>query len=231
MYNVEDLEDKWRVYKSKKRIPWYAFILLEILVVLYVLNKDNVDGKVVNYVKEHNISIPKFIFVKDESTKIPIVDSNNTLSKSDGDKEFKIAIDDPEMVEAVEKEHKRKYLKIEMTDKYPKAEKDEKDCETEVIKSKINIKKKSFIDTKSYKDSLSLAKSYYDKGQYLEAEKWALVTNNINSKLEEGWLIFAKAKVKMGDKDEAIEVLNVYIKKTDSESAKKLLLDIQQGKL
>jgi len=231
MYNVEDLEDQWRVYRSKKRIPWYAFILLEILVVLYVLNKDSVDARVVNYVKEHNISIPKFSFAKKERLATTTIESNNTLHQSNGLDDFKIAIDDPEMIEAVEKEHKRKYLKIELTDKYPNTQKDEKDCETEVLKSKINIKKKSFIDTKSYKDSLSLAKSYYEKGQYLEAEKWALVTNNINSKLEEGWLIFAKAKVKMGDKDEAIEVLNVYIKKTNSESAKKLLLDIQQGKL
>jgi len=229
MYNVEDLESQWRVYKSKKRIPWYAFILLELLVVLYVLNREEVDTKVVNYLNEHNITMPKFAFVKTDNSKI-VTESNSSLTKN-CDNEFKINVDDPEMLEAVEKEHKRKYLKIEVTDKYPKASKDEKSSETEMIKSEMNSKKESFINSKSYEDSLALAKAYYAKGQYLEAEKWALVTNNINSKLEDGWLIFAKSKVKMGDKDEAIEVLNIYIKKTDSQLAKKLLLDIEDGKL
>ena len=229
MYNVEELEGKWRVYRSKKRIPWYAFILLELLIVLYVLNREQVDIKVANYLNEYNITIPKLAFAKEDNC--DIVEESNSSSVKSNDSEFKISVDDPEMLEAVEKEHKRKYLKIEVTDKYPKASTDDGDSDTEVIKSEINNKKESFIHSKSYEDSLSLAKSYYAKGQYLEAEKWALVTNNINSKLEEGWLIFAKAKVKMGDKDEAVEVLSVYIKKTNSASAKKLLLDIEDGKL
>ncbi|SFV53146.1 Transformation system protein [hydrothermal vent metagenome] len=173
--------------------------------------------------------MPKLAFAKDN--KEVVVAEDNCSSSKNSNSEFKISVDDPEMLEAVEKEHKRKYLKIEVTDKYPEASKDEEKSETKAIKSEINSKKKSFIASKSYEDSLALAKAYYAKGQYLEAEKWALVTNNINSKLEEGWLIFAKAKVKMGDKDEAIEVLNVYVKKTDSPSAKKLLLDIENGKI
>jgi len=91
--------------------------------------------------------------------------------------------------------------------------------------------KKSFLKSKSYQDALKVAKLYYNNGQYLESEKWALVTNNINSSVEEGWFIFAKSKVMMGDREEAEEVLGVYIDKTGSSSAKKLLIEIEKGKL
>ena len=140
------------------------------------------------------------------------------------------------MKQEVEEEHKRKYLKIEVTDKYKQEQddavrlNDEDVIDFQTMKT-IKSVKMDFVKSKNYEDSLFLAEAYYDNAEYREAEKWALVTNNLNNEVEESWLIFVKSKVKMGETEEAMEVLNVYIKKTNSEAAKSLLKDIQQNKL
>jgi len=88
-----------------------------------------------------------------------------------------------------------------------------------------------FRETQDTDDSLFLAKAYYNQGQYKKAAYWALQTNNINSNIEESILIFAKAKVKLGQKHEAIRILSKYIKQTNSEEAKILLQKIKNNKV
>lgn len=245
MYNVEDLEEKWRIYKSKKRIPWYAFIVVELIVAIYIVNIIAVNNAIKQYLKDSNITMSFQVHTMTDE-KIKIVPNNDVNATPTNSKVVpKIEIDDPELLESVEKEHERKYLKIEVTDKY-QTDKTQSKVEVEVeneenigrseksqnaIENKILEVKKSFLKTKSYDDALTIAKIYYDNGQYLEAEKWALVANNINSSIEEGWFLFVKSKVKMGDLDEAEEVLGVYIEKTGSKTAQKLLIDIQNGNL
>lgn len=237
MYNVEDLEDKWKVYKSKKRIPWYAFIVVELIVVIYIANYTAVNIKLKKFLSDNNI-----VSFRVQSVVKTSSETNNTLVENKTPP--KIEINDPELLESVEKEHQRKYLKIEVTDKHPtnknKTKKTNKIEEREQVKNinmendidlEIRSAKKSFLKSKSYQDALKVAKLYYNDGQYLEAEKWALVTNNINSSVEEGWFIFVKSKVMMDNQEEAEEVLGVYIDKTGSSSAKKLLIEIQKGKL
>ena len=90
---------------------------------------------------------------------------------------------------------------------------------------------KRFNQSHDTDDSLFLAKSYYRKGNYKKAEYWALQTNKVNENIEESWLIFAKSKVKLGRKNEAIRILTVYIKKSNSVEAKSLLDKIKKGTL
>ena len=90
---------------------------------------------------------------------------------------------------------------------------------------------KRFAQSHDTDDSLFLAKSYYRKGNYKKAEYWALQTNKVNDNIEESWLIFAKSKVKQGQKNEAISILTTYIKKSNSLQAKNLLNKIKKGTL
>jgi len=232
MYDVEDLEQKWRVYRSKKRTPWYIFIILELVVAIYYVNQIEINSVVSTYIKDNNISSP---FGSDREKKITKPKDNNS-SVEDNKTDIKIDIDDPELKQEVEEEHKRKYLKIEVTDKYQQEQddavrlNDEDVIDFQTMKT-IKSVKMDFVKSKNYEDSLFLAEAYYDNAEYREAEKWALVTNNLNNEVEESWLIFVKSKVKMGETEEAMEVLNVYIKKTNSEAAKSLLKDIKQNKL
>jgi len=95
----------------------------------------------------------------------------------------------------------------------------------------IDIMKDKFTKSKNPREAVLLAKAYYTKGQYADAEQWALAANKLNNSLEESWLIFAKSKVKLGKKDEAVRVLASYYKRSSSVEAKQLIGQIKTGKL
>ena len=95
----------------------------------------------------------------------------------------------------------------------------------------IETMKEKYQHSHSFRDALLLAKAFYKKGAYQEAEEWALKANKINSKLEESWLIFAKSKAKMGKKQEAINILAKYYTKSKSSKAKALIGQIKTGKI
>ncbi len=95
----------------------------------------------------------------------------------------------------------------------------------------ISTMKEKYADSHSSRDALLLAKAFYNKGSYSEAEEWALKANKINSKLEESWLMFAKSKAKMGKRQEAINILAKYYTKSKSAKAKALIGQIKTGKI
>jgi tetratricopeptide (TPR) repeat protein len=121
--------------------------------------------------------------------------------------------------------NKTKYMKIEVSEG-----RGSKVTTEDGSKPSIESAKYNFEQFKSTNDSLYLARTYYEKGNYSKAQKWALTTNNLDNKLEESWFIFAKSKAKRGQKKEAIEILSAYIKKTNSAKAKELLNNIKKGK-
>ena len=75
-----------------------------------------------------------------------------------------------------------------------------------------------------------LAKRYYDLHNYDQAYNYALLTNQINSKLDMSWIIFSKSLVKLGKKDMAISTLKTYIKNSNSPQAITLLDEIETGR-
>jgi len=77
---------------------------------------------------------------------------------------------------------------------------------------------------------LFIAKKYYTLKNYKQSYNYALITNNINNKLEGSWIIFAKSLIKLKQKNRAINVLKDYIKSSDSKHAKLLLDRIEKGK-
>ncbi len=78
--------------------------------------------------------------------------------------------------------------------------------------------------------SLFIARQYYKTERYQNAYNYALITNNINSDIEDSWLIFARSLVKLDQTDMAKKALISYIGNSDSARAKMLLDDITQGK-
>ena len=95
----------------------------------------------------------------------------------------------------------------------------------------IETIKEKYAHSQSSRDALLLAKAFYKKNAYQEAEKWALKANKINSKLDESWLLFAKSKAKMGQKQEAINILAKYYTKSKSAKAKILIGQIKTGRI
>ncbi len=95
----------------------------------------------------------------------------------------------------------------------------------------IETMKAKFLKSNSPRDALLLAKAYYKKSQYVEAEKWAFSANKLDNNLEESWLLFAKSKAKQGKKREALKILSSYYKKSHSTKAKTIMRQIEIGKI
>lgn len=88
---------------------------------------------------------------------------------------------------------------------------------------------KRFKTNKSPVLSLFIARRYYEINDYQNAYNYALKTNELDSEIEESWLIFAKALVKLGQQEQAVKVLKSYISHSGSVIAKSLLENIQSG--
>jgi tetratricopeptide (TPR) repeat protein len=78
--------------------------------------------------------------------------------------------------------------------------------------------------------SLFIAKKYYELGDYHKAYSYSLRTNDLNSNIEESWIIFSKSLVKLNEKEMAIKTLKQYIQHSNSNQAKVLLDEINSGK-
>jgi len=79
--------------------------------------------------------------------------------------------------------------------------------------------------------SLFVAKRFYAIKKYNNAYNYALITNELNSDIEESWLIAAKSLSKLGQKEKAIHLLNDFINDSKSIRAIMLLEQIKNGSL
>jgi len=95
----------------------------------------------------------------------------------------------------------------------------------------IETMKKKFAMSKQPREALLLAKAFYSKKNYLKSEEWALRANKLNASLEESWYVFAKSKVKLGKRDEALKILISYYKQSHLPKAKALIMKIKTERL
>ncbi len=78
---------------------------------------------------------------------------------------------------------------------------------------------KRFNESHDPNDSLFLAINYYEKKEYNKALFWAIETNKITEEIEDSWIIMAKSKFYLGDKNEALRILRAYASRTGSKEA------------
>lgn len=90
---------------------------------------------------------------------------------------------------------------------------------------------KKFNDTKSIDYSLMIAQKYYDGGDFKNAEKWAVISNEIDKNSDKSWIIFAKSKFKQGDKSSAIIALETFNKTRQSQEIDELINKIYKGEI
>jgi len=228
MLDIKELEQQWKQYNNKRKRPLYIMGFLGLLIVsgsIFVVNK-NFDFNKINIDNFSNL-----LSVKNEQksidTKPVIVKSKNDYLLNDYLKDM-ILLTKPKTVEST-----NSLTPLDDEDLYI-----EKDISKPVInKKKISIIKVSnnnayrdverrFRRTHNINDSIFLANMYYKRKNYKKAIYWSMQTNKLDKNIEESWLIFAKSKVKLGHKNEAIRVLKAYIKRSNSYEARKLLKKI-----
>ncbi len=89
--------------------------------------------------------------------------------------------------------------------------------------------KQRFYATHKSVYAIQIAKKFLVHKSYKRAMKWAMIANEIDNKNEESWILFAKAKLKMGQKRDAISALQAYLKLHKSSNVKRLLDDITKS--
>lgn len=240
MYDIKPLEEEWKKYKKKKRRPWFVLVFSVFFILLAsftFLNYKEIDFLKFNdkskadIVTNHPTAVltdkvlttfetkkPKVNEVSQKTeTKLMILTSENGSMEIVEDlpiaEDVKVIKETSVKIETVEKPRKKIHLNI---------------IESTSVSAYKDVEKR-FEQTSDTDDSLFLAKSYYSKRHYKKAEYWALQTNKVNGNIEESWLIFAKSKVKLGRKNEAINILMNYIKKSNSVEAQNLLNKIKKG--
>ena len=226
MYNVDKLEEQWYKYTRKKLIlpTTVSLLLVTGLGVYFFVISTNVPIES----REANGSLSKkHIPHNDDIATVKIGTINNQETKKTSIKQLETKVPSLEenrigkiIFQNSEPKHKEKYQKKNLLIKF--TERGDKDIAKDI--------KNRFSFAKDKSDSLFLAKYYYDKNEYLEAEKWALETNKIDSSIEESWLIFAKSKARQGKRVESLKVLQAFFKETGSHNAKILIDKIRRGK-
>ncbi len=145
MYDVNALEDKWKRYKTKQRLPFIVGIAATaVFVGIYLLYREEIAAIAVPKVKAKDIDqnrsgavsvITKHtdanstilakqsvLPIKELNSSAMTIDANNTIDEnateqvSDQIPTMEMEMTDQETAETEEKVHVRKYLKIEMTD-------------------------------------------------------------------------------------------------------------------
>jgi len=110
---------------------------------------------------------------------------------------------------------------------------------TEKKKAKISIDmqeidtitylKDKYYSTSSIVFALMLSEEYYYEKKYKEALKWSLTANDIDSQNTKSWYWFAKSKVKLNQKKDAIRALEAYLSNNSSKRLSTLLHKIELG--
>jgi len=240
MYDIRPLESEWKKYRKKRQRPWYLggfiFLILALLAIAFSRNINIDFSRLTSYImtiKSNDLPIVNEVksnVLLDDAIDTLEIEESITLKKSFiietiEKKEIRapnILVDIPILVE--EKESINKNVSIDRKKVHINI------IETSSVTAYKDVEKR-FLQSHDIDDSLFLAISYYKKGHYKKAEYWALETNKIDENIEESVLIFVKAKVKLGHKNEAESILSNYISRTGSQEARNVLLRIKNDTL
>ncbi len=91
----------------------------------------------------------------------------------------------------------------------------------------LSFIKKKFYATNNSVFSINLSQRFFKAKKYEQALKWALISNEVDSKSDKSWVMFAKIKEKMGKKQDAINALAQYLKNNNSKEIAKLLKNLK----
>ena len=99
------------------------------------------------------------------------------------------------------------------------------------IKPSLESIEEHFKNSKDPKDALALARDYYSKKDYKNAAKWAFELNNLDKNNADGWLIFAKSKYNVGNKKDALKVLEAYLSQVSNKQEVQNLITKMQSNI
>ena len=241
---MKPLEEEWLKYQTNKRKPWYLLFIFFIVILLsiwFLMNKNSIKFDIfekflttINKVSQDSIPLSQiddssFILLNSALKRIEILEPYTSELIKSGKNSVStdytmtdVLVDIPILDETGENI-------VNKSDDLPRNKVHLDIIETTSISAYEDVEKR-FHQSHDIDDALFLAKSYYKKGNYQKAKQWAFETNQLDSTLEESFLIFVKSKMKLGQKNEVIAMLNQYLKHNNSKDARVLLEQIKNGK-
>jgi len=253
MYDIKPLEEEWKQYKKNKKKPYLisfiVFILSFVSIYSFLNYKTIFFPKISNLNSSENTKLKikknSSILLDNELSVIQVktqemIENIKPIVKLKVEKRIENSVPTLPVVDDIpvlEDKPKRKVVRkklnnIKVTRK--KIEKPRRKMHLNIIESSsvgaYKDVEKRFYQSHDTDDSLFLAKSYYRKGNYKKSEYWSLQTNKVNTNIEESWIIFAKSKVKLGRKNEAMRILTNYLKHSNSRAVKNLLYQLKKNK-
>lgn len=82
---------------------------------------------------------------------------------------------------------------------------------------------KNFNSEKSFATAIALAQFYFEKKEYSKAIAFAKESSKLEPTSDRPWLIYAKSKFHLGEREEAIRSLELFIGYVNSNEVKELL--------
>ncbi len=237
MYDIKPLEAQWEQYNRKRRKPFYRNLLLVIFLILAAVAAYYYKDLIVAQFEKSTSDLQKNELVFPVSLDLPL----DTLMLKKGTEKEQLTIDNIAKRAVTKRDDNPMEpgdVFIEVSD--PSSAESGSEIRRKKPSKKINIEvsdvsydayrniEARFSDSHEVDDALFLARGYYSRKKYRKAAYWALQTNKLDGNIEESWLIFAKAKAKTGQKNEAIRVLSQYVKKSNSAEAKRLLHSLEK---
>jgi len=235
MINIKELERRWLKYKTK------SFLLVGSIASIfggliyggyYILFKLNFDQK--SHIK---VVTPKDINSSTTKTKdsiereeelfltpiIPIVEERDD-KKIRADRGIKIKRVRHTTEGLTHRPPKPKPTHLKVSSSHKSKQKLEIKISS---KNYMQIMKQKFAKNKNPRDAILIAKAYFNIGNYEKSKEWALRANSLDRYLEESWIIFAKSKQMLGQRDEALNILITYYKRSRSKRVKELIEKIK----
>jgi len=242
--DIHTLERRWLKYKIKFYAPHFISILAVLLLTITAFSWLDEKKSVSSVSKDHNNSSekkkssleitrdeessnllePSMEFVQSFQTSAPETQISTTVYP----KKAQLPQESVAIPKVLNVPDSGQIQAIAVT---PSATNDKKSSSLSRNETKIDIESvvHRFKDTSDPNLGLFIARYYYAQGNYSDAYNFALKTNNINSKMDECWIIFSKSLVKLGKVDQAKKTLKLYIAESNSDSARSLLDSIEQG--
>ena len=207
MHEYEELYKRWKKYRFKKTFKRYFLLSIFILLLgLYFYTNRQEEKKEVPHFEPHFETSKSNII-------LPIKDFEKHLQALHSERKK-------------EQDRKQSEKSLRITQFKP------------AIKRKGELIQKEEVSLKELEDlfqsaptaskALVIAKRYYRQKKYTKAATWALKANQLDKSNEESWLLFAKALAKLGKREQALNLLGIYYKKTHSPKAYMLLKQIKE---
>lgn len=239
MLDISKLERRWLKYKIKKILP-YALLITTVVIlgftipfalsnkqsskVLIALKKDTVKVKVPNTTNDERIMVlePSMHFIEAmDAPSNPMTNTAIFVSTSTKPAPFpKTSIAPttslPAPTPVIAQTQATKTPQPIVKGRLASIKRDDISFDIHEIEDR-------FKNNSNPNLGVYIAKYHYDHGNYSEAYNYALKTNSINNSIDDNWLIFAKALVKLGKEDQAKKTLQLYISNSNSQNAKNYL--------